>query len=509
MARFKAPQVRKPGATRTTNVAGGPAYDRPPRVELAALMLTSMVQDTFYESADANLDRLVSLADRIAVEKGGLQFCAKAALYARHTGNLRSISHAMAGEVARLRYKHVEAGTWGPRFFEKIVFRLDDAAEIASYWLTRNAKSKPKTLPNAMKRGFRAVLSKAKPDLLAKWNGASTRTLTLRQLAHLVHPSGSKDSAIYKLRGGKLEAATTHEVVMTKAGQAGDAEAVAKAKAVGWAELFAKKKIKYMAALRGAKRILRDAPECVDALCEKLANVSDIEGSKVLPFQLMVARREIEQVSGQGAARVIEAIDKGTELSMANLPRLPGRTLVALDVSGSMTGSAGRSYFRGGAIPMLGRAVPFAIALLRASDYAELVTWSDANHPVALVRLDKNASFDTNGRLIWSSPSLNGGTNMDLVFATQTEKWDRIVILTDEQSWMNHSPAASALADYEKRTGCKPMVYCWDIAGSATCQFPQSRVVTIAGISARAMDLISAVEQDPDALVKAIEAVEL
>ncbi len=490
MARFKAPRIKTPGLTKTINLAGGQAFDRSPKVELASLIATSMVMDTFYEKAEMQLDRIADIAAGLA-KHGDLAFCAKAALYSRHKANMRSASHALAGEVAQLRYLYpAQRGTWGPGFFEKIVFRADDASEIAGYWLTKYCNKKPKTLPAAMKRGFAAVLAKTPAHLLAKWNGASTRTLTLRQLCHLVHPNGPRDSAIWKLRGGILGAADTHEVVISRAGQAENPEA---AKAEGWGRLFAEGKIKYMAALRGAKRILKDAPECVPALCEKLASASDVEGSKVMPFQLLIARDQLQEIRGADAQRVIEAIDTGMDHAMRNVPSLPGRTLIALDASGSMNGR-----------PFLIGAV-FATAFLHACEYAEFRLFSDR---VVGVRLDKRAALSTNVQLLAGGAN-GGGTDFHLIFNTAREAWDRIIILSDMQGWMGFKAPTTSLAAYEQRVGCKPRIYTWDVVQSASCQFPQDRVVMLAGLTPRVFELISAIEQDPAAMVAAIEAVEL
>ena len=62
---------------------------------------------------------------------------------------------------------------------------------------------------------------------------------------------------------------------------------------------------------------------------------------------------------------------------------------------------------------------------------------------------------------------------------------------------------------YCRRTGADPMVYCFDLAGYGTTQFPGRRVVQLAGFSEKIFTLMPLIEQGDDALLDAIRAVEL
>ena len=190
MSRFQTPTRSRPGHDAATNLAGGKAFDRSLKVELAMLVLNSTVQDTFYESADTQLVRLAEIAAALAAD-GELGFCAKAAMFARREYGLRSISHALAGEVAHLRNEHPDQrGDWGAAFFNQVIKRPDDMSEIAGYWLAKYGPTdtRRKTLPAAMKRGFAARFESLKGESLSKWDGGSTRTLTLRQLPRPSRP---------------------------------------------------------------------------------------------------------------------------------------------------------------------------------------------------------------------------------------------------------------------------------------------------------------------------------
>ena len=130
MARFDVAKTQPPGVQKTVNLAGGAAFTRSAKAELASLALTSMLSDTFYEKGGEQLERLQRLVGQLA-QDGDLKFAAQAAIYTRHTHGLRTISHALAGEVARQRYlTPSQRGDWGARFFAAVVRRPDDMAEI-------------------------------------------------------------------------------------------------------------------------------------------------------------------------------------------------------------------------------------------------------------------------------------------------------------------------------------------------------------------------------------------
>ena len=89
-----------------------------------------------------------------------------------------------------------------------------------------------------------------------------------------------------------------------------------------------------------------------------------IRNSLVLPFRFTTAYTEIKQINGKAARKVMAALDQAVDISLKNVPRFEGNTLVVLDVSGSMTG-------RPAEIGSL-----FA-AILAKSNNADFMTFSD------------------------------------------------------------------------------------------------------------------------------------
>lgn len=501
MSRFQAPVPQKPGMLPVKNLAGGDAFDRDPKVALASLVLTSLVQDTYYQKASDQLDDLASIAKRLA-QDGHLRFCAQAAVYARREHGLRSITHALAAEVAQMRGEFKDQrGDWGPAFFERIVMRPDDASEIAACWLGKyGARAQGhKALPNAMKRGFARVMGKMSPHSLSKYDGSSTRSLTLRHLAHLVHPKGPKESAVYQLRGGVLPPAETWEVALTKAGQKAKDDGVELDKGAAWRDVLANGKLGYFALLRNARNIVENTPDQADALCAKLRDAGAVRSSKILPFQFLAAYEALKEKTGPAARNVLAAIQGAIDLALSNVPKLEGATLVALDDSGSMLSHGGVPWHKQPAV--FGGL--FVAALARANADCDVMLFSDDA---------RNMQMPTDVPLLAAlfgyTGSLRGcGTDYAAPFHAARRKYDRIILLSDAQGWMDDPERA--LAAYEVRTGARPRVYSWDLVGSTTQQFRGKRATPLAGISDKVFELLRLAETDPKALIGAIEATAL
>ena len=91
---------RAPRATVKTikNAAGGDAYEQSEKLALVSFLLTSFLKDKFYESESEQLDRLVKMVEDAKDKK----FVAKAALFARREFGMRSVTHVVTAEIARL-----------------------------------------------------------------------------------------------------------------------------------------------------------------------------------------------------------------------------------------------------------------------------------------------------------------------------------------------------------------------------------------------------------------------
>ncbi len=463
----------------TANLAGGDAFRESPKLELAALLLTATLGDQFYRTGDQSAARVKTLIAQTADKR----FVAKAALYARKEAGMRSVTHLAAGELAQ----SVKGEQWTAPFFARLVHRPDDALEILAYQLSVYGRP----VPNALKKGLGAALARFDEYQLAKYRRDAAE-ISLVDAVNLVHPPHSE--ALRKLVNGTLAPAETWETRLTQAGQAaaGD-DALAEAKADVWRELLASRKLGYFALLRNLRNILTQAPELTEAAVAMLTDARLIRRSLVMPFRFTTALEALHTANLPNAGVVLAALSAAVDVSLENVPKFEGRTLVALDGSGSMMGRS----IKIGAL--------FAAALAKSNAGADVMLFSDDARYVSLNRRDSTLTLT--GWL--EAQCASAGTNFHAVFQKAAHAYDRIILLSDMQGWVGGNAPTGTFAEYKARHAADPKVYSFDLAGYGTLQFPERNVYCLAGWSDKALDTLKLLDGDAGSLVRQIEAVEL
>lgn len=465
-------------AADTLNLAGGEAFTESPKLELAALMLTSTLQGQYYRATDVTAARLRELIGRIDDKK----FVAKAAIYARTQAGMRSVSHLAAGVLAYT----VKGKPWTASFYNKVVHRPDDALEILAYYLA--AYGKP--IPNALKKGLGAALARFDEYQLAKYR-KSAAEISLVDAVNLVHPKHT--DALKKLVDGTLAPAETWETRLTQAGAAAETdEEAAELKKDAWESLVKGRKLGYFALLRNLRNILQAAPGLAPDAIAMLVDEKLIRKSLVLPFRFVTALDALQETNLPCASDVIAALSEAVDKSLQNVPKFDGRTLIALDGSGSMQGRP----IKIGSL--------FTATLAKANDADVLLFSDDAKY----VSVNKHDSTLTIAKWL-AGNSKAAGTNFHAIFQTANRAYDRIIILSDMQAWMGGHVPAESFAAYRKKFGAAPKIFSFDLQGCGTLQFPERNIHCLAGFSDKTMEILKVLDTDKKALFAAIEAVGL
>jgi len=456
----------------TTNLAGGLAHSQSPKLELVSLLITTFLKDGFYQSEMDTVERLRTLISRVQDPI----FVAKAAIYARQTHGMRSTSHIVAGEIAH----QIKGAPWTAQFLEQVVRRPDDILEILAYHLATYGRP----IPNSLKKGLGRALSRLSEQQLAKYR-RQHGDFKLIDAVNLLHPKATP--ALGKLMRGELGPAETWETKLTEAGEQPDADT---AKGEAWTTLVRGGKLGYLALLRNLRNILEQAPELSDELAARLTHAESVHRSLVFPFQFLSALDALTNTNLQGAPRLLEALSAAVDLSLENVPVFTGRTLVALDISGSMAGQP----LKVGSL--------FA-AVLGKQENTDLMLFSD-----------KALYHSVNRRaptlmLAKSLGATQGGTNFNAIFATANKAYERIIILSDMQAWVGGGAPTESFAAYRRRMAASPRIFSFDLTGSGTLQFPEPRVYALAGWSERSFGLLTKLDQDPAALLAEVEAIAL
>jgi hypothetical protein len=214
-----------------------------------------------------------------------------------------------------------------------------------------------------------------------------------------------------------------------------------------------------------------------------------------MPFRFTTAIEILKDLDNN--SKMLSAISKALDLSLKNVPILKGKTAVILDESGSMSGKPWQ-------IGTL-----FAAMLMKTND-CDLITFAtNARYQ----NVNTNDSIST---IVKNMECNGGGTNMASAIQLLNKKYDRIIILSDMQTWLeteyDYSTKASVkptfiLNKYILKYGIAPVVYSWDLEHSGTMQFPEKDVICLAGFSDRVFDIIRLMEEDKDALINKIQAI--
>ena len=471
--------------TLTENLAGGQAYKQSDELALVSLLLTSFVNDQFYKNAQTTLEDLRKLSEKVKDK----EFVAKAAIFARDRFGMRSITHALAGELT----SQLNGAEWGKNFYDKVVVRVDDMTEIMSYYLAyKTSKDSPK-FPNSLKKGFAKAFDKFDSYQLAKYKG-DNKEVKLVDVVNIVHPVPTvrNKSALEQLIKGELKSTDTWESKLSQAGQVAESEEdLTKLKSDAWSELIIGKKIGYFALLRNLRNIISQAPTAIPAACELLVDERMIKSSRVLPFRFTTAYDEISKLGSSKEVRdVLVAINKALDISVCNVPKFDGDTLVVMDVSGSMSGRPSEIASLFGAI----------LAKVNNSD---VMTFSTSANYKQYNPMDSVLTIRDGFRYA------GGGTNLRDVFVKANKAYENIIILSDMQSFIGYDTPLSQLNSYKSRFNCNPHIYSFDLAGLGTLQIPQNQIYCLAGFSDKVFDIMSLLKEDRNALVNQVRSIYL
>jgi 60 kDa SS-A/Ro ribonucleoprotein len=458
--------ARRSVKANTVNQAGAPAHSLSAKAELVTFLTTSFMKHE--PSEKARLQGLVSQVDPI--------FAAKAAVMARKEYGLRSVSHVVAAEIA----KNVKGQTWTQDFISNVIRRPDDVLEILGFYIQEHGR---KGIPNSLKKGLGRALTRFSEYQLAKYSKDKS-ALKLVDAVNLLHPKATP--ALNALMQGKLESAETWEVLLSAAGS----DSASKAQV--WSTLVCEDKLGYLALVRNLRNILEQADEAtIEIALHCVASTDEVRRSNVMPFQFRTAWKVMDSVSSPYAGKAKSALSKALDASVQNIPSFEARSVVLLDVSGSMRSNNVDDI-----------AGVFAAALIKRWN-ADLVTFDGSARYVPV-----DSSQSVLG-IAESIPYTGGSTNLNCAFRALKERaYARIVILSDMQNWVADQTADADLRQYESAALAHPWVYSFDLTGSGTLQVRPDRVRLVSGCSDAVFKLFDRLETDPNALISQVENVQ-
>jgi len=480
-------------AANAINEAGGTAYLRDAKSALALYAATGCLNGVFYSDAETQLAQVLALCDAVPAE-----FVAKTAVYARERAYMKDMPALLLAYLAQ------RDGAAMARVFERVI---DNGRMLRNFvQILRSGTVGRKSLGSRPKRAVQQWFERA--SVQSVLNASVGRNPSLADVIKMVHPkpANAERAALYAWLIGKATSDAALPPVL-RAFEAfklsaqepvpelpfqfmtalplTDAHWKAIARRASWQTLrlnvntFARHGVFEDAAfVAWAANRLRDAEE--------------IRRARVFPYQLLAAYNAASPGVPQP---ILDALQDAMELATANVPPVPGRVVVAVDVSGSMASPV--SGVRRGAtskVRCVDVAALLAASIKRVNTEARIVPFAQAVKPL---RLNPRDSVMTQAREL--AALLGGGTAVSAPLAllnAEAAPVDLLVVVSDNQSWIDTRQAGGTetmrqWVAIKQRNPFARMV-CIDLQPYATSQALESAdIVHVGGFSDAVFDLLS------------------
>lgn len=407
--------VKRPIPTPKFTHEGAVAYNTTAEQDLRRSVMACMLwENSFYESGEEIAARITGLVKKVAPEK-----VAQIAIEARSLMKLRHVPLLLTVEMAKLpSHRHMVAPV-----AEEVIQRADELAEILSiYARGRTGNKKLNKLSKQLQKGIAKAFQKFDEYQLAKYN--QDNEVKLRDVLFLSHakPKNRAQKALWtRLVNKELKTPDTWEVGISAA--KGDPAATKKE----WTRLLREEKLGALALIRNLRNMEQAG---VDQQLIKDALLSS-DTTRVLPFRFVAA--------AQAAPKFENELDQLLIQSAQQLPKLPGKTILIVDVSGSMYGAGNISKHSdmtrveaAGALAAIARE-----SCENVSIYATAGNDSSRIHKTALVPPRHGMALIEKFRKQGFATELGGGgifLKQVLDYVYEKEQYaDRIIVFTDEQ----------------------------------------------------------------------------
>ena len=373
--------------------------------ELYRTVLACMLwEDAYYEGGISIAQRIAQLVPEVDPER-----VSALAVAARSEGKLRSVPLFLAREMAR----HDSHKPFVSNTLATVIQRADELAEfLAIYW-----KDKKQPLAAQVKKGLAKAFTKFDEYALSKYN--RDNKIKLRDVLFLCHakPVDKAQERLWKrLINDELKVPDTWEVALSAT--QGDAEN----KKEAWERLLKENKLGALALLRNLRNFEQTG---VDRDLVQVA-LKRCKTDRVLPFRFITAVKHAPRYQAALEDTMLRAIE-GKHI-------LKGKTVVVIDVSGSMSGRIS------GKTEMSRMECAASLCILLRELCEDSVFYATAGHDGSCIHkaelVRPHRGFALRDAILASANRLGGGgifLKQVMDFTRNAEKKaDRVIVITDE-----------------------------------------------------------------------------
>lgn len=375
-----------------------------PELMLRRAVLTNFLfEDIAYDTGEDVAENIANLVPKVKAN-----VVADIAREARNKQYLRHVPLAIVREMV----KHDSHRPYVAETLKDVIVRADELSEfLAIYW-----KDGKQPIASSVRKGLGNALKKFNEFQLSRYSGDS-KTIKLRDVVKLVRPTPDNQiqSDLWKkLIEGTLATADTWESELSEKGNNKES----------WNRLLSEKKVGGLALLRNLKNIQEAGVE--DDVIENAIATNPFK--MVLPFRFLTAARY--------APRFQRDLEKAMLRQLDGQDKLLGRTVIVVDVSGSM-GATMSGHTENTRLDI---AASLAIILRQISEDPVIycTAGSDSSRGHKTAKIEKpGRGFDLVEQIKGMQSKLGGGG----IFLRQATEYlapleegaDRLVVISDSQ----------------------------------------------------------------------------
>ncbi|MCW0387224.1 60 kDa SS-A/Ro ribonucleoprotein [Xanthomonas sacchari] len=473
------------------NDAGGAAYARSPQAALALYAATGCLNGTFYAGAEVQLQQVLGLCAQVDPA-----FVAQTAIYARQVAHMKDMPALLLATLT----------TRDPDLFARAFPRVIDNGRLLRNFvqIVRSGQLGRKSLGSRPKRLVRQWLQQASAQTIVQ--AAIGQQPSLADVIRMVHPkpSDAEREALYAWVVGK----PYREDALPAMLQAYEAFKRAPSgplpelpfqyytalplTAAHWAALArnASWQTLRMNLNTFARHGVFEDKAMVAQVAARLRDPAQIQRARVFPYQLLVASTAASELPPQ----IGQALRDAMEIATRQVPRLDGKVVVAVDVSGSM--AAPVTGFRRGAsssVRCVDVAALIAACVQRVNPRATVLPFDTE---VRSLRLRQRQDVIAQAQQL--AALCGGGTSVSaplLQLNAQRAPVDLLVLVSDNESWRDTRTGATATmqAWAELKARCpQARMVCIDLQPVATSQtVERDDILHVGGFSDAVFDLLA------------------
>lgn len=449
---------------------GAPGYARGLRGELFIFAVNNMVgEKTFYEPVAERDERFRQLVHAVSAQDP--EWLVDMITWLRGPGNMRTASVVMAAEMARFFQKNPSNNVIkatrviaedlrqkGPvrRAVNAACQRADEPGEMLGYWISRYGRS----IPKPMKRGLGDAVQRLYTQRSLLKYDTATHDVRFADVLEMIHPTPADDKpwqgdlfkyAIDRRHGRDIEVAESLHTINAQRFLRGevvlhpeelyDVDKLSHAGmtwedtlSLGGSLNLSKKKLwESIIPHMGVMALVRNlrnfdeagvSDEVAAQVVNRLMDPEEIKRSRMMPFRFHSAWKSVSSM------RWAQALEKALALSTVNIPILSGRSLILVDLSGSMTQTVSAKS----QVQLHEIAALFGTALA-VHNYGNVDLVGFATSSNMFRHVQRGASIlRTMEEFTRSCSGVGGGTDIASALANNFHGQDRVFILSDMQT---------------------------------------------------------------------------